>query len=98
MTGANGGHEFHGGTEGHNQSNSHAGDHAHGTSTSSRKLALVAGINLVGFLAELAGGRLFGSVALLSDAVHMLFDALAYVMAFAASSAADRYEGSERWS
>jgi len=71
--------------------------HAHEAS-SSRKLALVAGINLLGFLAELAGGLLFGSVALLSDAVHMLFDALAYVMAFAASFVADRYEGSARWS
>jgi len=100
MTGADGGHEVHGGPDGHNQSSPHPGDHAHdhGTSTSSRKLALVAGINLVGFLAELAGGLLFGSVALLSDAVHMLFDALAYVMAFAASYVADRYEGSERWS
>ena len=73
-------------------------DHGHGKSTSSRKLALVAGINLVGFFAELAGGLLFGSVALISDAVHMLFDALAYVMAFAASYVADRYEGSAQWS
>ncbi|MFB6093706.1 MAG: cation diffusion facilitator family transporter [Halanaeroarchaeum sp.] len=75
-------------------------DHApgHGRSASSRKLALVAAINVVGFVAELAGGLLFGSVALISDAVHMLFDALAYVMAFAASFVADRYEGSMRWS
>ena len=72
-------------------------DHEH-TGRSSRKLALVAGINLVGFVAELAGGLLFGSVALLSDAVHMLFDALAYVMAWAASYVADHHEGSERWS
>lgn len=73
-------------------------DHGHGASASSRKLALVSGINLVGFIAELAGGLLFGSVALLSDAVHMLFDALAYVMAFTASYVADRYERSEQWS
>lgn len=72
--------------------------HGHQTPSSSRKLALVAGINLLGFLAELAGGLLFGSVALLGDAVHMLFDALAYVMAFAASFVADRYESSTRWS
>lgn len=63
-----------------------------------RTLALVAVINLVGFGAELAGGLLFGSVALLSDAVHMLFDALAYVMAWAASYVAGRHDGSERWS
>lgn len=64
----------------------------------SRTLALVALINLLGFVGELAGGLLFGSVALLSDAVHMLFDALAYVMAWAASYVAGRHEGSERWS
>ena len=52
----------------------------------------------MGFLAEFAGGLLFGSVALLSDAVHMLFDALAYVMAFAASYVAANYDTSERYS
>ncbi|QCC57321.1 cation diffusion facilitator family transporter (plasmid) [Natrinema thermotolerans] len=76
-------------------------DHNHGhggSSTSSRKLAAVSVINLLGFLAELAGGLLFGSVALLSDAFHMLFDALAYVMAFAAAHIADNYGDSDRWS
>lgn len=73
--------------------------HGHGSSSpSSRKLAAVSVINLVGFLAELAGGLLFGSVALLSDAFHMLFDALAYVMAFAAARVADRYDEGGRWS
>lgn len=86
----NGDHHEHADSSDHN--------HGHGASASSRKLALVAGINLVGFVAELAGGLLFGSVALLSDAIHMLFDALAYVMAFTASYVADRYEGSEQWS
>ena len=47
---------------------------------------------------KLAGGLLFGSVALLSDAVHMLFDALAYVMAFAAAYVASEYDTSDRWS
>ena len=77
------------------------GGHSHGngtSSTSSRKLAAVSIINLVGFVAELAGGLLFGSVALLSDAFHMLFDALAYVMAFAASYVAERYSEGDRWS
>lgn len=73
-------------------------DHGHGAGGSSRTLAVVASINIVGFLAELIGGLLFGSVALLSDAIHMLFDALAYVMAFAAASVADTYDTSERWS
>jgi cobalt-zinc-cadmium efflux system protein len=76
-------------------------DHNHGhggSSTSSRTLAAVSVINLLGFVAELAGGLLFGSVALLSDAFHMLFDALAYVMAFAAAFVADHYGDSDRWS
>ena len=76
--------------------------HAHGghggESTSSRKLAAVSLINVVGFLVELAGGLAFGSVALISDAVHMLFDALAYVMAFVAASVAEGYDNGERWS
>lgn len=75
------------------------GGHGHGgESTSTRKLAAVSLINVVGFLVELAGGLAFGSVALISDAVHMLFDALAYVMAFAASYVAEGYGEDERWS
>jgi cobalt-zinc-cadmium efflux system protein len=67
-------------------------------SVGTRTLALVSVINLTGFFIELAGGLLFGSVALISDAVHMLFDALAYVMAFGAVYTAEQYEASEEWS
>ena len=88
----------HGSTQTQNGSH-HDHSHGHGdSSTSSRKLAAVSVINLLGFFAEFAGGLLFGSVALLSDAVHMLFDALAYVMAFAASYVADNYGDGDRWS
>ena len=85
---------------GNSHDGSHEGhSHGHGgQSTSSRTLAVVSIINLLGFLAELAGGLLFGSVALLSDAFHMLFDALAYVMAFAAAYVADHYGETDRWS
>ena len=73
--------------------------HSHGGSDrSSRTLAVIAVINLAGFVVELAGGLLFGSVALLSDAVHMLFDALAYVMAFLAAYVAHNYDHSDRFS
>src|SRR5699024_10048581 len=81
---------------GHTHDHDHS--HAPGEDTSTRKLALVAAINVVGFVAELGGGLLFGSVALLSDAVHMLFDGLAYVMAFAASHVAANADTSERYS
>jgi cobalt-zinc-cadmium efflux system protein len=89
--------------EGHDRGDDSHDDHDHGGhghhgAESQRKLAAVAGINLVGFVAELAGGLLFGSVALVADAVHMLFDALAYVMAFAAARVADRYDTSGQWS
>lgn len=90
-------------------SDEHDRDHDHGHShddsemestadRTSTTLALVAVINLVGFSAELAGGILFGSVALLSDALHMLFDMLAYAMAFGASYTAERFVGGETWS
>ncbi len=76
----------------------HGDDHSHASDgSSSRSLAAVAGINLVGFAVEFAGGLAFGSVALLSDAVHMLFDALAYVMAFVAATVAERVEASDGW-
>jgi len=82
---------------GHRDGDGHGHDHSSG-SAGTRKLAAVAVINLLGFLAELAGGLLFGSVALLSDAFHMLFDALAYVTAFGASYVAEHYGDGDRWS
>jgi len=66
--------------------------------SSTRRLALVAIVNLCGFLVELTGGLLFGSVALISDALHMLFDMLAYAMAFGASYTAERFVGGDEWS
>ncbi|WP_435102620.1 cation diffusion facilitator family transporter [Halarchaeum sp. P4] len=75
----------------------HDHDGGHGGTGSVRKLGVVAAINTVGFVVELAGGLLFGSLALLSDAVHMLFDALSYLMAFAAGYTAERYETPGEW-
>jgi cobalt-zinc-cadmium efflux system protein len=77
--------------------------HDHGADQTSgeqsvRRLALVVLINVVGFSFELAGGLLFGSVALLSDAFHMLFDALAYVIALGATVVARRSNPGGRWS
>lgn len=63
-----------------------------------RKLGLVAAINLFGFVVELAGGLLFGSVALLADAFHMLFDAVAYLIALGAVVVARRVTPGGRWS
>lgn len=63
---------------------------------SHRKLAGVMLINVAGFLIELVGGLAFGSVALMSDAVHMLFDALAYGSAFVAAYVAETQDISDR--
>lgn len=74
-------------------------EHGHGhdtSSTSSRKLAVVAIIDLGDEADEVAGGLLFGSVASLSDAFHTPFDALASVIVFAASSVAERYGEGDR--
>jgi cobalt-zinc-cadmium efflux system protein len=80
----------------------HDSDETNGAEASSgrstKTLAVVAAINFIGFVVELAGGLLFGSVALISDAMHMLFDMLAYVMAFSASYTAERFDGGETWS
>ena len=74
-------------------------DHTHGRGEGSvRKLGLVAVINLIGFGIELVGGLAFGSVALLGDAFHMLFDALAYVLALGAALVARRAEPTGQWS
>ncbi|MDS0296619.1 cation diffusion facilitator family transporter [Halogeometricum luteum] len=81
---------------GHDHDEMNALESASGGST--RTLAIVAVINFLGFVVELAGGILFGSVALISDAIHMLFDMLAYAMAFSASYTAERYGGGQTWS
>src|SRR5215470_10462917 len=49
------------------------GPHAHARADQ-RRLIIVLGVTSIYFLTELAGGYLTGSLALLSDAVHMLTD------------------------
>ncbi|MDY6778788.1 MAG: cation diffusion facilitator family transporter, partial [Candidatus Nanohaloarchaea archaeon] len=71
--------------------------HGHGTTSSGRKLGVVTLLNLAGFVLEVAGGFLFGSVALLGDAIHMLFDATAYATAYGAAYVAEAVEASEEW-
>ena len=74
--------------------NNSSHDHSH---NSTRKLGTVSGINLIGFIVELIGGIMFGSVALMSDAFHMLFDALAYVMAFFSAYAAENWDANDNY-
>lgn len=63
-----------------------------------RNLGIVSLMNLLGFIIEFTAGLLFGSVALIGDAVHMLFDSLAYILAFFASLIASRYDDKLDWS
>lgn len=77
-------HDHHG--PGHGHGHSHIHNHAHGDlrRLSLRRMLIVAGITLVVFLAELIGGVISGSLALLADAGHMLTDSAGLVMAFTA--------------
>ncbi|WP_353635577.1 cation diffusion facilitator family transporter (plasmid) [Halobacterium sp. NMX12-1] len=78
--------------------NSERHSHEHGEDAGVRTLGAVAAINLAGFVIELLGGLAFGSVALVGDAFHMLFDSLAYVMALIAAYIGTKSEPGEYWS
>ena len=73
-------------------SGSHDHSHAHDHGDASRpeqrrRLALVLGLVLLYMLAEVAGGLLSGSLALLADAGHMFSDAAALALSTATTSA-----------
>lgn len=67
----------------HGMSNHHHDhhDHHHGVSSSSRALLSVAGLTFAFFLVELVGGVLAKSLALMSDALHMLSDSTGLIIA-----------------
>ena len=63
-----------------------AQDHDHGHSSAPlRALGIAVGITGTVFLAELVGGLVSGSLALLSDAMHMLSDAAGLIIALLAA-------------
>lgn len=65
--------------------------------TGAKKLLIVAGLNFIGFLVIVIGGFLFGSIALISNGLHDLFDALSYILAFATTWIATNRDTTERW-
>lgn len=69
---------------------SHAHSHAHGHGTPQRTLLLVLALTFVYMLAEVAGGYLSNSLALLSDAGHMFTDVAALALSFLAVRFASR--------
>jgi len=70
--------------------NNHHTETNHLTSTGGKRLKIVLGIVLVVMAAEIIGGILSGSLALLGDAAHMLVDALALGLALFAVTIARR--------
>jgi len=74
----------------HAHGHSHGHAHAHGGSRNSRRLAMVLGLVLVYMLAEVVGGILTNSLALLADAGHMLSDAGALALSLFAIWIAQR--------
>jgi cobalt-zinc-cadmium efflux system protein len=69
---------------------SHSPDSGHGATDSKRVLTLAVGLTLGYALVELIGGLLAGSLALISDAGHMVTDSLALGMAAIAAWLARR--------
>lgn len=68
-------------------------NHAHGPThreESQRRLTLALGLTGTIFLAELIGGLVTGSLALLSDAAHMFLDVLALITSYVAIRVASR--------
>lgn len=62
----------------------HEHGHSHGHASNRRRLTFVLALTVVYMLAEVAGGFLTNSLALLSDAGHMLTDVAALVLAMLA--------------
>lgn len=68
----------------------HAHSHVHGRAGNTRRLAWVLGLVLVYMVAEVVGGLLTNSLALLADAGHMLSDAAALTLSLFALWIAQR--------
>ncbi|HEX4946507.1 MAG TPA: cation diffusion facilitator family transporter [Blastocatellia bacterium] len=74
----------------HNHAHDHAHDHAHSHGTPQRVLMIVLGMNVIYMLAEAVGGWWANSLALLSDAGHMLADIAAIALSLFAARFAQR--------
>lgn len=70
----------------HDHGHHHGHDHSHvPANTSTRRLGIVVTLTLVIFFAELIGGLISNSLALLADAGHMLTDAAGLILALIAA-------------
>jgi cobalt-zinc-cadmium efflux system protein len=73
-----------------NDHHGHGHGHGIGADAGDRRLGLAIAVNLALTVAQIAGGVLSGSVALIADAVHNLSDALSLLLAFVARRIARR--------
>ncbi|MCA8901641.1 MAG: cation transporter [Hyphomonas sp.] len=88
----------HGHDHGHDHAHSHGHDHAHGhahhadmSTADSRRRVAIAAVLTGGFMvAEIAGGLISGSLALLADAAHMLTDSGSLLLAWLGYKLAER--------
>ena len=71
---------------GHN----HAHNHAHDHDLKGKKLLISIFLNIGITVAQIIGGFISGSLALLSDALHNLSDVISLIVSYAASKLAKR--------
>ncbi len=72
----------HGPADRHGDDHNHSHGHAHGAGASERRIGYAALLTGVFMLAELAGGLVSGSLALIADAGHMLTDCAGLLLAW----------------
>ena len=92
-------HDGHGhGPEGHEPGSrhSHGGGHDHGRGASARQLTWALLLTSVFLVAEVVGGILTASLALISDAAHMFTDAAGLAIALAAVKLGERPADAKR--
>ena len=82
---------------GHHDHGHHGHDHSHDLRGTSKRSLTIALILISGFMmAEVVGGVVSGSLALLSDAGHMVTDAMSIALALFAMRVAERPPSAER--
>ena len=69
---------------------SHGHDHHHDAAAGDRRVLWAVGVNVALTVAQIVGGIVSGSLALIADALHNLSDAISLVIAFAARRIARR--------
>ncbi len=78
------------GHDGHSHGHGHGHHHHIDPNAGDRRVAFAVGINLLLTAAQIVGGVVAGSLALIADAIHNLSDAMALVIAYAARRIARR--------